>query len=471
MTVRHPYLPKHTFALLFAIAAIHSLSGCAGSRGAPADRFGVPAPTVTVRPHEVDDILHNPGMGFADFHFGGANPPPPDEYPPQTVAYLRWTWAELEPADGRYDFGLVDNALRRAQAEGKTLAFRIMPVYKSSTPRWLLEKGVDSVKVGGDRFPDHNNPLFLRYHERLVKAFGDRYGGRPGIDHVDIGSVGCWGEWNTACCGAARARCNELFPTAPNRRRITDWYLRYFPGTPLVMLDGGPLEYAVSKGTGWRADCFGDYGMFRPTWNHMDNVYARKIRNPVIANAWKTAPVQFEVCGVMQNWYDRGFDIDRILAKGLEWHVSVLNAKSSPVPPPWRSKVNAFLKRMGYRFVLRELSHGARARPGGSLRIRSLWENKGVAPVYRPWPLAYRLRSGDDRVVASWESAADLRRWLPGTHEVDDTLPIPVAVPPGTYSLDVAILTEDGAAAHVELAIAGKRPDKWYRVSVVKIRD
>ena len=81
-----------------------------------------------------------------------------------------------------------------------------MSVYKGSTPKWLLEKGVDSVAVGGDIFPDHNNPVFLDYHERLLRAFGERYAGRPEIDHVDIGSVGCWGEWNTACCTGAEER-------------------------------------------------------------------------------------------------------------------------------------------------------------------------------------------------------------------------------------------------------------------------
>ena len=29
-----------------------------------------------------------------------------------------------------------------------------------------------------------------------------------------------------------------------------------------------------------------------------------------------------------------------------------------------------------------------------SMVLQSRWENKGVAPVYHAWPLAYRLRSG-----------------------------------------------------------------------------
>jgi hypothetical protein len=142
----------------------------------------------------------------------------------------------------------------------------------------------------------------------------------------------------------------------------------------------------------------------------MDNVYEPKVRNPVVGNAWKTAPVQFEVCEDMQDWYDRGFDIDRILQKGLEWHGSVLNAKSSPVPAPWRVKVDEFLKKFGYRFVLRELTHTAEVHQGGSLFVKSRWENKGVAPIYHPWQLAYRLRSEADRVVATWRSVQTSER-------------------------------------------------------------
>ena len=438
-----------------------------GERGAASEG---PAPETTVHPHEIDDVLYNPGMGFTDFHFGFGHPPPVEEYPHATVAYFRWPWAELEPAEGQYNFALVDGIIEQAKAKGETLAIRIVSEYKTGTPQWLLDKGVASVNESDGIFPDYNNPIFLDYHERLIRAFGARYGGSVDIDHVDIGSVGCWGEWNTACCVGVETQCKAFYPTEANQIAITDWYLKYFSDTPLVMLHGGQLKYATSQGAGWRADCFGDYGYFRPDWNHMEHAYAPVLEEPAIANAWKQGPVQMEVCGYIHEWYERGFDLERILEKGLEWHLSVLNAKSKPVPAAWRPRFDEFLKKIGYRFVLREMRHASEVHAGAPLTLRSHWENRGVAPIYHPWPLAYRLRSGADQVVAQGISQADLQQWLPGpTPEIVDTVIVPQNVQSGTYAIDVAILSKDGRSAHVDLAIEGKRADRWYPVSSVKV--
>jgi hypothetical protein len=425
---------------------------------------------VIVHPREITDILYNPGMGFADFHFGFDHPPAPGTYPQSTVAYFRWSWADLEPMEGHYAFDLIDRTIEQAKARGERLAFRVMSEYRSGSPAWLLAKGVPSINVGGGRFPDYNNPIFLDYHERLIKALGARYGRSPDIDHVDIGSIGCWGEWNTACCYGVERQCQQYFPTEDVQIRITDWYFTYFPQVPLVMLHGGQLRYAAEHGAGWRGDCFGDYGYFGPDWNHMEQAYAPTLRDPVIATAWTHGPIQFEVCGVMQDWYDKGFDLDRILQQGLDWHISVLNAKSSPIPAPWRTKVEEFLKKVGYRLVLREFVHPADIRAGARLIIQSEWENVGVAPIYRSWPLAFRLRDGSDAIAAQWISLTNLKLWLPGTrYRIEEDWEVPNNISAGTYHLDVAILNEDRNGALIDLAIAGKRPDRWYPISTITI--
>lgn len=62
-------------------------------------------------------------------------------------------------------------------------------------------------------------------------------------------------------------------------------------------------------------------------------------------------------------------------------------------------------------------------------------------------------------------------RWLPGgKNEVEDVELVPEQVPEGTYSLDVAILDQQGSPS-IELAIDGKRDDRWYEVSTVRVLD
>jgi hypothetical protein len=175
-----------------------------------------------------------------------------------------------------------------------------------------------------------------------------------------------------------------------------------FRHAALVALVGGQAKYSVGRGSGWRGDCFGDYGVFGYGWNHMEDLYEGTAQDPIIGAAWKTAPVQFEVCGVMQDWFELGFDIDTILAKGLEWHMSVLNAKSSPVPADWRPQVDEFLKKVGYRIVLVQMTHTSEASAGASLLLDSTWENR-AAPIYRHGRrLSAARRLGS--VLASWVS-------------------------------------------------------------------
>lgn len=388
-------------------------AGAGGATGAPASAGGGGAsssappasgPTTTVHPAGSDAVLTNPGMGFADF----GQELPLDQYPATSVMYERWTWAKLEPMEGKYAFDIIDAAVAEAKAKKRTLAFRVMPVYSSSSPAWLATKGVGMVKTNDGTFPDHNHPAFLAGMQKLVEALGQRYAGSADIDHVDIGSVGCWGEWNTACC-SDKATCKAYYPTVDNQHAIIDWYFESFAGTPLVALLETDGTYAESKGSGWRGDCFGDYGFYSSTWNHMVNSYGPAATDPVIGTAWKHAPVQFESCGVIQDWADEGYDIDMILDKGLEWHMSVLNAKSSPIPPQWRSKVDAFLKKVGYRLTVKTLAHTSQIKPGESIAIDADWENQGVAPPYHAWKVAYRLRGAGDDAVTTWVSSADIR--------------------------------------------------------------
>ena len=158
-------------------------------------------------------MLYNPRDGASRFSFRIRTSFVDRSVPKTNGGIFRWSWADLEPEEGKYAFDFVDRIISQAKAKGETLAFRIMTEYKAGPPTWLLHKGVGSVPVGGGVFPDYNNPTFLQYHENLIKAFGDRYAGSPDIDHVDIGSVGCWASGIWRCCQGVDAHGSAICST------------------------------------------------------------------------------------------------------------------------------------------------------------------------------------------------------------------------------------------------------------------
>jgi hypothetical protein len=296
----------------------------------------------------------------------------------------------------------------------------------------------------------------------MIRAVGARYDGNPDLESVDLAIVGAWGE------GAGSVELSQ-----PTREALVDAYLDAFKQTPLVMLltDAKTNGYAISKAdVGWRIDCLGDMGGFNnPNWSHMQDYYPQGIINFGMEDAWKKAPVSLEVCWVMQHWLNKGWDVDYIIDQSLKWHISSFNSKSSAVPDAWKPNVDRWLKRMGYRFVLRKFTYPATVRPQGKLAFTTWWENKGVAPCYKEFPLAVRLKNAQRTEV--FRTGADIRKWLPGDNLYDSAVFVPFGMPQGEYDIGVAIIDPQSALPAVKLAIAGAGADGWYDLGKIKVQE
>jgi len=456
-----------TVALLAAIICCTGEPARAGA-GSEANR-------VTVRPREIDDVLYNPGMGFATSDcFDGE----PSGYPKSTLAYWGWYWDEIEPENGVYRWEVIDEVIQQARERGQRVAIRIMPTNgRGGVPQWYRDlgaKGFEYVSEDGPTnwMPDHNDPLYLKHMGRLVREFGKRYDGHPDIDHVDIRSLGHWGEWHFYFVSLTLDREIDARPEV--RQALVDMYLDAFKKTPLVMLIGGreELAHAVAGGTGWRADCLGDLSS---DWNHMNDAYEQEIDAGGAGEAWKQAPVVFESCWTMQHWADEGWDIEFTFNEALRWHCSVFNNKSSPIPPRWWGAVEDFLRKMGYRLVLRSASHPARAIAGEPLPLECQWDNIGVAPPYRGYVVAWQLRPvargawGEPITIEDPAHPIDVTKWLPGPHDVKLDLALPADIEPGRYRLAVALIDPFTREPAVRLAIEGRDAQGWYNLSQLEV--
>jgi hypothetical protein len=207
-------------------------------------------------------------------------------------------------------------------------------------------------------------------------------------------------------------------------------------------------------------------------------------------DVWKTAPVAWETCWDIRKWVNEGWSLRFIFNYALALHGSCINNKSASLPEGEnvRPEIERFLKRLGYRLVLRELKHPATARAGGKLQLSMKWQNVGSAPCYRPYRLAYRLTgaAGDQRALVG---SVTVNRWLPGSIElfteeffrqpqdlppgeivsVTDAVTLPKDMPAGKYVLSVAVVAAETAQPVVRLAIKGRQDDGWYPLSSIQV--
>lgn len=450
---------------------------------------------IVIRPHEIDEVLNNPGMGFMTFQrfngdalnegSGWTEGMPIEyqefdgdlsnlDYPSTTIAYWRIYWKFMEPEQGAYRWDMLDRALEVARSRGQTLLLRIAPYgtgEERDVPPWYRAMVGDEKEWAYSNpvnkwMVDLEDPRYARYFGGFIRALGLRYDGHPDLEAVDLSIVGAWGE------GAGSELLNQ-----PTREALVDSYTESFSSTPLIalLMDEKTNRYANSQiPVGWRVDCMGDLGFWAEEqngWTHMYDFYPQEIINCGVEDDWKTSPLSFEICGTFLRWrdqeaYDRD-DVKYIFDETLKWHMSSFNAKSSPVPEEWKDLVDEWLKRMGYRFVLRRFTYPAQVQANSWLPVKSWWVNKGVAPCYKDFTMALRLVSEDQSIVLP--SKAIIKEWLPGDNIYDQSLLVPDHLAEGTYELQIALVDRIKYEPRIRLAIEGRMDDGWYPLGEIQI--
>ena len=435
-----------------------------------------------VRPKVIDDVLVNPGMGFMTFQrfngdalnegkvwtegfpieyqeFGGNLEN--KDHPMTSMAYFRIYWRFLEPEQGQYRWDLIDNALKTAHERKQNLMLRVAPHGTQEdiedVPHWYQEMVGEQRTLPVQKWMvDPEHPLYIKYFGAFIRALGERYDGHPDLESVDLAMIAAWGE----------GEGSELL-TQQTREALMNAYIESFRETPLLMLliDPKTNGYGLSRANvGYRADCLGDMGS---SWRHMLDQYPQLITQCGLQDAWKKAPISFEVCWVVQHWKDMGWDIDYIINQSLKWHISSFNAKSSPIPEEWKPNIDRWLKSMGYRLSLRRFEYPSTINPGCKLAFTSWWENTGVAPCYKRFPVAFRLKNaGHTQMMVT---NADIRNWLPGDNLYDNFIFIPWDMPLGSYELQIALIDPITNEPKVNLAIEGKQDDGWYSLGKIEV--
>lgn len=431
--------------------------------------WGAESDLVEVRFQESDALFANPGQGW----MSQQRAPKPEPRFPCAVVYIRFNWADAEPAEGQFNWKLIDDVIAAWKPRRAAVAMRVMTCNAHSrgydtSPAWLFAAGCKSFDylVGGDdptsggqriprREPDYADPIYLAKHGAFLKALGDRYDGHPDVEFLDIGSYGTWGEWHTKHPAPVEIR-----------RQIVDLYLQAFRQTPLVFMsdDAEVLGYALARGTGFRRDGVGS------PWHEENWIGSRKYAGVTgMAETWTKAPVVFEWFGDHAYLQSRQWSFDAAVKFMLNHHVTLINDNLGRFPPEAQPLVDQLTRRAGARFVVRQLTHPARIAPGANGALRMTWANVGVGRLNRAYVLRFHLLDADGRSVAASTSTADPRTWLPGEIELQETITVPAGLA-GTYRLAMALEDPRGQRPPFRLAIDAPEVDGRNVLSRLEVR-
>jgi len=447
--------------------------------------------TFKVRPTPTDEYLANPHKGCCTFqHFNGDELFPgtgwseagPTEFPaakasviegylPSTVAYCRWFWRLMEPEKGKYDFTVIDRSLEVCAERGQTLAVRLMAhgsAHQPQVPDWYAESApmaINRTKRVEFLAPVCDAPEYLEHWGGFVREFAARYDANPLLESIDVTYIGPWGE------GAGECSVEQC-------RRFAQLWADAFPNTPRLALIAGPqMRESVALGAGWRCDCFGDlkdpgnpHVLKHLSWNHMYDCYPAAVAAAGAADAWKTGPVHFETCWVPMHWYRVGFDLDFICQQGLKYHGTYFMPKYTALPAEWMDDLKAFCRQLGYRFILRQASFGIDPDRPGQVHFQAWIENVGVAPMYRQYDLALRLRQGSREEIVILDGV-DPRQWLPGDVWIDRWVDLPAGMNPGRVDAAAGLVDPQTRQVRVSFAVKERYSDRWAWLDGFEIVD
>ncbi len=422
-------------------------------------------------PVEYHGTLNNPFKGWVAWADSGANPQP------HRLVYAGISWRELEPERGVFDWEGIEEKYLFDYWESKGVKFVLRMVLDlprkgpahMDIPDWLYEmtdgRGTwyNTSEIGNGFSPDYNNPTFIAEHRRMVAALAERYNDDPRVGLIQLGSLGHWGEWHTWPEGSG------VFP----KSSVSDQYVMHYVENFTNKMIGIRRPFAIVKehNLGLFNDSFGDV---RATEEWIGWFKQGRLSEPPMPDFWKHAYSggEFRSGNALLHLNDER--IAEVLQLARDSHTSWMGPCSPanvPIDAPAQVHLDAFLKTIGYRFVIRSVEHAGTVVKGETLAIDMVWQNSGVAPFYLPWPLSLALVDQAGQIVNVYQTDVDIRQLLPGRTALQVGLPIEPQLEEGTYSLAVAILDPDTNEPGIDLAITGRRADGWYILNEINLEN
>jgi hypothetical protein len=416
-----------------------------------------------IKINTISGPIVNPLMGWAPWATIKASKQP------HTLVYADLTWRNFEPQEGVYDFDAFEKKqqLVRWRQEGKRVVFRFVVDVPGSEshldiPDWLFNK----INGSGDYYdtnygrgfsPDYSNPVFIEYHEKALKALGDRYGKDGFFAFIELGSLGHWGEWHTHPDIAH-------LPSEEIRDLYVFHYVEAFPGTYLLMRR--PFSIAQKLGLGLYNDMTADLNETNRwlDWIKNGGEFLPQEVNSLLPmpDGWQNAPIGGEQTHSLSNDQIYGANLEQTLQLLKMSHTTFIGPGSPyklETTGPLQNGIDKVLETIGYRLYLDHVEMPKRILYGKDMKITFTFSNNGIAPMYYNWPVRVYLLDENGNTITTHPLQMDLRKVLPGKfYDVPFTIPVG-GLKNGIYSIGIAIIDPITDQPGVKFANENTRKD------------
>lgn len=393
------------------------------------------------------------------------------------TSYSRFRWADIEPEKGNYQWQIIDNFIEKSAKDGMQTAFGVMGLDTSkgapTTPLWVVEEA----KAAGESTWTHNaqgktventhegiGTKYLENYEVFLKAMAERYDGDPRIEYIDVRSYGNYGEFH-------RISADKLDPIGiESMKKHISMHTDYFKKTQIIVCSG--ISYH-SNSTAAMPDQY-----IEAPWVIEQGV---GIRNDAgytsqfcLAQFHGSQPAVLEQGPHYQQFkFQYGFNIehymkciatDRFSYLDLgEWGDSTVDFVRDQI-----DVIEYLTNKMGYHFVLENVSMPKKVNSDDNFSIKFDWINKGITYLYKDAVIDVAILDGNDKVVKTFRSnAVPTRNWAPGT-PIDDVVNLNLSdVKNGTYKVAIGLglndaVNPDDGKPDFRIGNYGRTDDNWY---------
>jgi hypothetical protein len=344
--------------------------------------------------------------------------PHPDRFP-HSMEFGYLPFGKLMTGPETFDWRPLEKLLEDIAGRGNQTVFRIYLEYPGKDdgiPKFLIQGGLKVhryLNTNTQPFPpqkvatpDYENPELRKALQTFVREFGRKYDNDPRIAYITAGLLGTWGEWHTY-------PREELFASPAVQREVLDAYAAAFRKTPVLLrYPTGPDEARLAENAdrpfGYHDDSFAwatlDTGKPDDGWFYVTRLRAS---GQGAVDKWRRHPIGGEIRPEL--WGDifdpepkhpQAQDFGRCIE---ETHVTWLMDTGLFREPPTkvrRERAEAFVRRMGYDFVVRTAVFPATATTELPIVLHVI--NQGVAPFYRDWPLELGVVNAAGELAQQW---------------------------------------------------------------------